>query len=78
MATRRPLSARNVDHVPRAKKERYPFAILDRGSLVETLKHILKEAPLSPAVSVCEDDLARPTVSVWGQVKNTIGVSIRG
>lgn len=68
MATRRPLSARNVDYVPRAKKERYPFAILDRSSLVETLKHILKEAPLSPSVSVCEDDLARPTAEKIQQI----------
>ena len=67
MASRRPLSARNVEHghtAPKAKKERYPFAILDRSSLVETLKHIMKEAPLSPPVSVCEDDLARPTVCI--------------
>lgn len=78
MATRRPLSARNVDYVPRAKKERYPFAILDRSSLVETLKHILKEAPLSPSVSVCEDDLARPTVSVLSQLKYVIRVKIMG
>lgn len=65
MASRRPLSARNVDHTQgrgKPKKERYPFALLDRATLVQNLRHLTKDS--SFPVNVCEDDLLKPTVSV--------------
>ena len=64
MASRRPLSARNVDHTQgkgKPKKERYPFALLDRATLVQNLRHLTKDS--SFPVNVCEDDLLKPTVS---------------
>ena len=64
MASRRPLSARNVDHTQgkgKQKKERYPFALLDRATLVQNLRHLTKDS--SFPVNVCEDDLLKPTVS---------------
>ena len=65
MASRRPLSARNVDHTQgrgKPKKERHPFALLDRATLVQNLRHLTKDS--SFPVNVCEDDLLKPTVSV--------------
>ena len=81
MASRRPLSARNVDHTQgkgKPKKERYPFALLDRATLVQNLRHLTKDS--SFPVNVCEDDLLKPTVSAvtlviicshWGIFKPT-------
>lgn len=65
MASRRPLSARNVDHTQgrgKPKKERHPFALLDRATLVQNLRHLTKDS--SFPVNVCEDDLLKPAVSV--------------
>lgn len=64
MASRRPLSARNVDHAQergKLKKERYPFTLLDRATLVQTLRQLTKDS--SHPLSVCQDDLLKPSVS---------------
>lgn len=62
MAGRRPLSAKNAEpprNGAKGKKERYK--LLSRQALVETLSEIFKG--VSPPISICEEDLLKPTVS---------------
>lgn len=63
--SRRPLSARNVDYPVstggKAKKERCPFGIIERGSLASFINMIVAEAGLPQPVTVSEDDLLHPT-----------------
>ena len=67
--SRRPLSARNVDYPVstggKAKKERCPFGIIERGSLASFINMIVAEAGLPQPVTVSEDDLLHPTVSFF-------------
>ena len=66
MASRRPLSARNVDKnhgTTIVKKKRYPFVILNRQALAESVRQVVKEAHISPAVTFSEEDILKPTVS---------------
>ncbi len=61
MAGRQPLSARNAQpprSSAKSKKERYK--LLNRQALVETLRGLF--SGVSPAVSICEEDLLHPTV----------------
>lgn len=69
--SRKPLSARNqVEHgrgqkgsSVKSKKERPPFPLLDKASLVQALRHVLQEAgSAGPPLNFCEDDLVQPTV----------------
>ncbi len=63
MAGRRPLSAKNAEPSRggvKAKKERYK--LLSRQALVETLTNIFKDVSPLAHVTICEEDLLKPTV----------------
>lgn len=78
MTSRKPLLPRNrdlgKDGGKTAKKDRYLFAILSKAALVEQVNKVMQQ--VTTYVTLTEDDLTTPTVSVSAFHSNHVRIHV--